>query len=94
MIEDPVVAQWKQIRLGTMRLQVWSMALLSGLTIRRCRELWCRTQTLLGSGIAVAVAGSCSSDLTPSLGTPICRGYSPKKKKKKKLTKQKQTRRF
>ena len=39
-----------------MRLQVQSLPLLSGLTIRRCRELWCRLQTQLGSGIAVAVA--------------------------------------
>ena len=40
----------------------------------------------LGSGIAVAVAqaGSCSSDLTPILGTSICITYNPKKKKKKK----------
>ena len=31
-------------------------------------------QTQLGSGVAMAVveAGSCSSDSTPSLGTPIC----------------------
>ena len=40
----------------------------------------------LGSGVAVAVvwAGSYSSDSTPSLGTSICRGCSPKKTKKKK----------
>ena len=40
----------------------------------------------LGSGIAVAVvwAGSYSSDLTPSLGTSICRECGPKKTKKKK----------
>ena len=31
----PIVAQWKRIRLGTMRLQVQSMALLSGLRIQR-----------------------------------------------------------
>jgi len=31
-----------------MRLQVQSLALLSGLRIRRCRELWCRLQTWLG----------------------------------------------
>ena len=38
----------------------------------------------LGSGVAVAVvqAGSCSSDLTPSLGTSVCCGYGPKKTKK------------
>ena len=40
----------------------------------------------LGSGTAVtvAVASSCSSDLTSSLGTSICHGGSPKKQKKKK----------
>ena len=40
----------------------------------------------LGSGIvvAVAVAGSCSSDSTPRLGTSICCGCSPKKPKEKK----------
>ena len=42
-------------------------------------------RTRLRSGVAVAVvqAGSCSSsNLTPSLGTSICCGCSPKKKKK------------
>ena len=40
----------------------------------------------LGSHVAVAVAyaGSCSSDSTPSLGTSICPGCGPKKEKKKK----------
>ena len=28
----------------------------SGLTIRRCRELWCRLQTRLGSHVAAALA--------------------------------------
>ena len=31
------------------------------------------------------IAGSCSSDWTPSLGTSICCRYSPKKTKKKKI---------
>ena len=53
--EVPVVVQRKQIRLGTMRLQVRSLGLLSGLGIRRCGELWCGSQTHLGSGMAVAV---------------------------------------
>ena len=35
-----------QIRLGTMRLWLWSLALLSGLRIRCCCELWCRLQML------------------------------------------------
>ena len=51
----PIVVQWKQIRLGTMRFRVRSLASLSGLRIRRCRELWYRSQTRLGAGIAVVV---------------------------------------
>ena len=51
----PVVAQWKRIQLGTMRLRVQSLALLSGLRIQRCRELWCRSQMQLRSVVAVAV---------------------------------------
>ena len=45
-----------------------------------------KTNKTVGSGVAVAVAvaGSCSSDWTPSLGTSICYGCGPKKKKKKK----------
>ena len=35
------MVQWKQIQLGTMKLQVRSLASLSGLRIRPCRELWC-----------------------------------------------------
>ena len=66
-----------------MRIQVQSLALLSGLRIGRCHELWCRLQMWLGSGIAmaVAVAGNCCSNLTPSLGTSTCHGCSPKKKR-------------
>ena len=52
----PIVAQWKRIWLGTMRLQVWPLASLSGLRIWHCHELWCRWQMWLGSGTAVAVA--------------------------------------
>ena len=33
------MVQWKQIRLGIVRLQVRSLASLSGLRIRCCREL-------------------------------------------------------
>ena len=54
-----------------MRLWVRSLTLLSGLRIQRCYELWCKSQTWLGSSVAVAVewAGGYSSDFTPSLGT-------------------------
>ena len=41
------------------------------------------SQMWLGSYVAVAVAGSYSSDMTPSLGTSICCKCGPKKKKKK-----------
>ena len=51
----PIVAQWKQTQLVSMR-RVQSLASLSGSRIRCCHELWCRSQTQLGSGVAVAVA--------------------------------------
>ena len=52
----PVVTHRKQIQLGTMRLSVRSLASLSGLRIWRCRGLWCRSQTQLGSRRPAAVA--------------------------------------
>ena len=39
-----------------MRTQVQSLALLSGLRIWLCHELWYRLQMWLGCGVAVAVA--------------------------------------
>ena len=48
--------QWEGIQLGTMRLQVRSLASLSGLRIQHCCELWCRLQMRLGSGVAEAPA--------------------------------------
>ena len=64
---------------------------LSGLRILRCCELWCRSQMWLRSSVAVAVAqaSSCSSDLTPSLGTSIWCRFGPKKQKKKEKKKRK-----
>ena len=68
-----------------MRLQVRSLASLSGLRIWYCRELWCSSQMWLGSDVAVTMAqvSSCSSDLPSSLGTSICHGCGPKNEKKK-----------
>ena len=45
----------------------------------------CRSHTWLRSHVAVAVAqaGSCSSNSTPSLGTSICCRYDHKKQKKR-----------
>ena len=80
------MVQHKRIPLGTMKLWVQSLAFLSGLRIWHCCELWCRSQTRwLVSCISVAVvqANSCSSYLTPSLGTSICHECGPKKQKQK-----------
>ena len=83
------MVQQKRNLLGTMRMRVQSLASLSGLRTWCCRELWYRSKTRLGSGIAVAVvwASSYSSDSTPSLGTSICCRCNPKKKEKKKKKK-------
>ena len=51
----PFVAQWLTNRLGSVRKQVQSLALLSGLRILRCGKLWYRVQMRLRSGIAVVV---------------------------------------
>ena len=53
--------------------------MLSGSGTRHCHELWYKSQTQLGSHIAVAQASSHSSDSTPSLGTSIYCGCSPKR---------------
>ena len=81
----PMVAQWKRVWLASMRMQVWSLALLNVLRIRRCRELWCGSQMQLGSGIAVAEASDYSPNWTPSLGTSICCGCGPPPKKEKRI---------
>ena len=47
-----------RIQPGSLRMWVCSLALLSGLRILHYRELWCKSKMLLGSGVAVAVAGS------------------------------------
>ena len=69
-----------------MRMEVPSLALLSGSGIWRCGELWCRLQMRLRSGVVVAgvEAGSYSSDSTPSLGTSLCHVCGPKTQKEKK----------
>ena len=68
-----------------MRLKFRSLALLSGLRFWCCCELRCSLQIWLKSWVAVALVWACgySSDLTPSLGSSICLGCSPRKKKKK-----------
>ena len=82
----PVMVQWRQIQLGTMRLRASSLESLSGLRIWHCRELWYRSQMCLRFNVTVAVAkaSSCSSYWTPSLGISIFHKCGPKKQREKK----------
>ena len=48
--------QYKQIQLVSMRMWVRSLASLNGWRIQHCHKLWCKSQTQLGSCIAVVVA--------------------------------------
>ena len=63
-----------------MRMQVQSLASLSGLGIQHCWQPWYRSQTQLRSQVAVAVvqASSCSSNSTHSLG-PYAMGTALKR---------------
>ena len=78
------MVQRKQIQLVSMRMWIRYLTSFSGLRIQQCHELWRRSQMLLGSDFAVAVAGSYRSDLIPILGNSICCGCGPKKEKEKK----------
>ena len=82
--EFPLWRSSKWIRLVSMlmRLDPWPRSVGWGSAPSLC-ELRCRLQVRLRSLVALAWASSCSSDSTPSLGTPIWPECSPKKKKKK-----------
>ena len=75
----PFVVQWVKNLTSTYE----DVGLIPGLAqwARSCCELWRRSQTWLRSHVAVAVAeaGSCSSDLTPSLGTSPPQGEALKR---------------
>ena len=68
-----------------MRTKVWFLGSLSGLRIWSCRELWCKLQMQLRSGITVAVVWPAPEApiWPPSPGTSICCRYGPKKAKNK-----------
>ena len=80
----PVVVQRKQIRPGTMRLQVQSLALLSGLRIWPCHELWYRSKTQLRPcvAVAVAVAGTVAPIRLLAWETPSAASAALKRKKR------------
>ena len=81
----PIVAQ-QWFPLGTIRLQIQSLALLSGLKIWRCHKLQARWQTQLESHIAVAVAQEAAVPQTrpPAWESPYAVSAALKSKKKKK----------
>ena len=86
----PVKAQRKWIWLESMRMRFQFLASLSVLGIQHCHELWWSLQTCFGS--PVAVAGSCSSNSTLSLGTSLCCRWGSKKQNKKKKKKKEKKR--
>ena len=44
----PTVVLWERTQLVSMRMQVLSIASISGLRIRHCRELWCKSSYVVG----------------------------------------------
>ena len=66
-----------------MRTQVQYLALLSGLRIWHCRDLWCRSQIRLGSRVAEAVASGTALIGPLDWELPYAMGTAPKRKKKK-----------
>ena len=69
----PIMVQWKQIQLGTVRLQIYSLASLNGLRMLLCPELWCKSQMRLRSGVAVAVRRPvATAQIQPLAWEPPC----------------------
>ena len=76
-----------------MRMQIWSMALLNGLRIQCCRELWCRLQTrsdpallwLQCRPVVIALIWPPAWEPPYSTGVALKSKKKKKKKKKKKL---------
>ena len=86
----PVVAQQIKNRIGICEDTGLILASLSGLRIQPCCKLQPRSKIQLGYLVAVTVvlAGSCSSDSTPSQGTSICHKFGHRRKEKKKERKE------
>ena len=81
-----------QTQLISMRIQVQSLALLSGLRIRHCHELWCRLQTWLGSlllwlwrrPVATAPIRPLAWERPCAIGAALEKAKRQKKRKKEK----------
>ena len=82
-----------QTQLVTMRTRVQSPAFLSGLRFRHCCELWCRSQTKLGRGVAVVAAAALIRPLAWELSYAACAALKKTKKQTNK-TKTNQEREF
>ena len=71
-----------------MRMWIQSLALLSGLRIQHCRELWCRLQTEIGSQVAVLWLWCWPATTAPfrplAWEPPYATGAALKKKRPKK----------
>ena len=80
------MVQRKCIRLGTMKLRVRSLALPSGSRIWHCRELWCRSETWLGSGVEGLWYRLAAATAVGFLAwePPYAKGVALKSQKKKK----------
>ena len=83
----------EEFRCGSAKMMLTSNhedeSLIPGPRIQCCHELQSRLQMQLRSGVAAAVAWASGykSDQTPSLGTSICHGCSPKKERSKQTRK-------
>ena len=88
----PFIAQWFKNPTRILRMQVWSLASLSGLRIQHYCELWCRLQTWLRSRVAVPVVKLAAVALIRTLvwELPYALGAALKSKGKKKKKKEKE----
>ena len=85
------MAQWSRTHLVSMRTWVRTLALLSRLRIQCFSELQCRSQSQLGSGVAVAmVYVSAAARIRPLVWEFLCAaGAALKRQKRKKEKKRK-----
>ena len=83
----PVMAQGKGIWLASMRMQVGSLASLSGLRVKdpHCCELWCRSQTWLDPVLQWLCRPVTTGPTGPLAWEPSYALGAALKKKKKKL---------